>query len=173
MVKDFQRDVAIYPRDVIFTGEPNPHTSVMTCLSSVARCVVQGCTASQHTYKTFFYGEGSFHFGNLLPFFIQPRVFEEATRNAESEHFDRARADLELDSREVSNRESQMSACGRKQAKADAIARLSALWASVAPRIILIGSRISSGEAVCLGTSIRSLSVDSSSNFVVSGDAHK
>ena len=40
-----------------------------------------------------------------------------------------------------------MTATGRKKAKADTIARLNALWVPTAPRINLVGSRISATEA--------------------------
>ena len=47
----------------------------------------------------------------------------------------------------ISSRESQMRSACRTKAKADAISRLNEFWVPVAPRIILIGSRIASEEA--------------------------
>ena len=61
--------------------------------------------------------------------------------------FSRARTELEQESRQFSGKKSQMTATGRKKAKADTIARLNALWVPTAPRIILVGSRISATEA--------------------------
>ena len=58
-----------------------------------------------------------------------------------------------------------MSSSGRRKAKADAIARLNALWVLVAPRIILLGSRISASEAESLGTVTEDLPTDYSGRF--------
>ena len=63
-----------------------------------------------------------------------------------------------------------MSAAGRKKAKADAIARLNALWLPVASRIILIGSRIITQEAEPIVISTCSLPTDISGSFLVAGD---
>ena len=65
-----------------------------------------------------------------------------------------------------------MTATGRKKAKADTIARLNALWVPTAPRIILIGSRITAEEADEFSISTSNLSTDSSGAFLVSGDDH-
>ena len=54
-----------------------------------------------------------------------------------------------------------MSASRRKKAKADAIAGHNALWVPVAPRIILIRSRMSSDVAEFFGIPTHNLSIDS------------
>ena len=78
---------------------------------------------------------------------MKQQDFEEAMTSAKCTHFERARLVFESESRTAPSRESQMSATGRGKAKADTVARLNALRVPVAPRIVLIRSRISQEEA--------------------------
>ena len=96
---------------------------------------------------------------------------EEALRSINAEHFDRARADLETESEPMTSK-TQMSSSGRKKAQAEATARLNAIWVPVAPRIILLGFRISAERAEQLGMTASNLPTGTSANFLVSGDLH-
>ena len=138
LMKDFQRDAALFARDALFTEDPLHHSSVLTRLSSIARCVWSRNLKLYHILTR----HSQLAREHLLmedstPRLSQPEAFEEAVRNAKNGYFSRARADLEEESKVLIGTNVQMTATGRKKAKADTIARLNALWVPTAPRINL------------------------------------
>ena len=87
-------------------------------------------------------------------------------RDIEEAHFEKARADAE----KYGRKNNVLNTSNRKKGKLATIARLSALWLPLAPRIILIGSRISEQDATALNISTENLQCDSIRNFLLTGE---
>ena len=118
-LKEFQRAAALFARDHILANEADGHFAILTRLLPIARCVwAKDVRLCRFLMRHSSLAREHFYLEDGIPFPSQSHAFEEAVRSAKAEHSDRARADLESDSRPNFSRESPMRSSGRKKAKA-------------------------------------------------------
>ena len=118
-------------------------------------------------------GRGHLHLLNGYPALIDPAGFAEEVRIARLNTFELQRELVTAETCCVSdNANTALHIAGRRKGKLDAISRLSALWMPTAPKLIVIGSRISEASALDLGADTTCTPTDSSGRFLVTGDQH-
>ncbi len=176
LLKEIQRDAALYARDRIFTDDPTNHNTILTRLSSIARCV---WNRDLHFYDILIrhaeLARTHLIIKDGAPSLISRVLFEEQIRKAKLSNYDLQKTEVIADGRgKLGKRnlnENQFTA-GRRQAKLDALERLSTLWAKSSPKVVIIGSRLDDAQAAESNISTTNLPTDSDGLCLVGGNAH-
>ncbi len=176
LLKEIQRDAALFARDQLFIENPTSNSSLMTRLASIARCVwsndkrlytilVRHAELAR-THLTVSEGKIAL---------LDPLRFEEEMRTAKTKSFAQQRRDvLEEFPSDNSRGNNSIFSAGRKKCKLEAISRQNALWLPATPRLIVIGSRLDpvTAKLVLDDDELSQAPCDVNGSMLVTGKGH-